>query len=346
MEITYKTSGRQRLLNALSGVPMPGPAVGPLAVHYCAARAGVSLRDYTLNSDVLADCVARYYERFRPDAVWVSADTWVNAQAAGAAVAFTADDQPLGGTGEPLVKGTDDVGRLPPPDPHCQGRWPLMLRAVAQVRSRLGPEVFVVACLDQYPFSLACALMGLENLLARMQTDPPMVEALLARCADYSIAYGRALAGMGADMLSGGDSPAGLLGPKLYRRLAWPWEQTVITALKSRTSLPVSLHICGNATALLPVMAASGADVLELDQCVDLAAAANVVGPRMTLWGNIDPVRVLAQGTPWQVRQAARSLIRAMAAAGHRRFVLSSGCTLAVETPTANLQALFDAARE
>ena len=59
----------------------------------------------------------RYYEGFRPDAVWLSADTWVTAQAMGAAVAFPAGNQPMGGTGEPLVRAAADIDRIPPPDP-------------------------------------------------------------------------------------------------------------------------------------------------------------------------------------------------------------------------------------
>jgi uroporphyrinogen-III decarboxylase len=92
-------------------------------------------------------------------------------------------------------------------------------------------------------------------------------------------------------------------------------------------------------------MATSGADVLELDHAVELGKACRVVGPHIGLWGNLDPVGLLSQGTPERVRQAARQALAAVQAAGHRRFVLSSGCTLAVETPSANLDALIGASR-
>jgi uroporphyrinogen-III decarboxylase len=103
----------------------------------------------------------------------------------------------------------------------------------------------------------------------------------------------------------------------------------------------VSLHICGNAKAILPGMATSGADVLELDHAVDLSKACRIVGPHIGLWGNLDPVGIIARGTPEQVQHAAQQALAAVQAAGHSRFVLSSGCTLAVETPSANLEALI-----
>lgn len=338
-------SSRERVGRVLAAQAPTPPVVGPLAVHYCAGLAGISLRDYTLDPAALADSVQRYYDRFRPDAVWLSADTWVTAQAMGARVEFPGPDQPMAGTGEPRVRTAADVECIPAPDPARQGRWPLMLEALRRIRGVLGPDVFVVACFDQYPFSLACALMGMETVMLQVQDNRPLVEAVMARAAEYAVAYAQALAEAGADLLSGGDSPAGLLGPALYRTVALPFERQVIAALKARTALPVSLHICGNAAPMLTDMAGSGADVLELDHQVDMAAACRVIPREVAIWGNLDPVRVLAHGSPADVTRAAQTFLRDTEAAGHYRRVLSSGCTLAMETPVANLHALIAAAR-
>ena len=72
-------------------------------------------------------------------------------------MAFSRPGQPMAGTGEPLVRSAADSTGLPPPDPLSQGRWPLMLDALRLIDAALGEEVFLVACFDQYPFSLACA---------------------------------------------------------------------------------------------------------------------------------------------------------------------------------------------
>ncbi len=316
---------------------------GPLAVHFCARFGGYSLRQYATEAKALADSVLRYYERFRPDAIWISADTWVNAEAMGARVAATGEDQPLGGVGEPLVRSAGDIDKIPPPDISSGGRYALMLEAAARVVNAAGKEAFIVGCFDQYPFSLATELMGMQEAMVKVLEDPPFVRALMERCAEYALAYGTALAAAGVDMLSGGDSPAGLLGPGQYERIALPGESGLIQALKLRTGKPVSLHICGDTTALVPLMASSGADVLELDYPVELAQAARSAGPRVTLWGNIDPVRTLLQGSPQLVTQQARAAVGAVKSAGHKRFILSSGCTLAIGTPEANMEALLRA---
>ncbi|MEK7685315.1 MAG: uroporphyrinogen decarboxylase family protein [Verrucomicrobiota bacterium] len=334
-------TAKQIVSRALKGLATPRVANGPLAVHFCAKVAGVSVREYTTNPRVLAECVIRYYERFRPDAVWMSADTWVSAEAMGATVGSMGDDQPFGGLGPPPIRTAADVDRIPPPDPGSQGRYPLMLEALTRIVEALGREVFVVACFDQYPFSLAAALLGINEIMFKLADDRPLVEALMERCLEHGLAYARALDNAGADMLSGGDSPAGLIGPRAYRELAWPFERRLIAGLKSATGKPVSLHICGNALPMLADMAASGADVLEIDHKVDLTSACQIVGPEIALWGNLDPIGVLAQGSVAQVQQATRQALAAVQTCGHRRFVLSSGCALAMETPAENLEAMF-----
>jgi uroporphyrinogen decarboxylase len=338
-------SSRQAVLDTLQG-RSARVVTGPLAVHCCAALVGVSIRDYTLSATTLADCVLRYYDRFRPDAVWLSADTWVTAEAMGASVCFPGENEPLGGTGAPAIQCAADVDRIPPPDPGSRGRQPLMLEALTRIKQAIGNEVFVVAFFDQYPFSLACALLGLTQVMTKIIEDRPLVEAVMEHGLAHGQAYARALANAGADMLSGGDSPAGLTGPVFYEEIALPAERRLISAIKADCPLPVSLHICGNAAALLPGMAVSGADVLELDHLTDLALACRFVDPEITLWGNLDPVGVLAQGTAARVHAAARHAIETVRNHGRHRYVLSSGCTLPLDIPAENILALVAAARD
>jgi MtaA/CmuA family methyltransferase len=334
-------TSRELVLAALRGEPVPRVPTGPLAVHFCARVAGYTLCEYSTNARALADSVIRYHERFKPDAVWLSADTWVSAEAMGAQVGATDGDQPLGGLGGPLIRAAADIDRIPAPEVSSQGRYPVMLEALARVVAALGKEVFVVACFDQYPFSLAAALLGINAIMVKLKDDPRMIEALMERCLEYGLAYGRALGEAGADLLSGGDSPAGLIGPRWYRELALPFEKRLIAGLKSATGKPVSLHICGDATPILADMAASGADVLEVDHKVNLDEACRIVGPGIALWGNLDPVGLLARGSPEEVRKARCQALEIVQASGHRRFVLSSGCTLAPATPHGNLEALL-----
>jgi uroporphyrinogen decarboxylase len=338
-------TSKQLVLAALQGQAVPRVPVGPLAVHYCAGPAGYSLRRYTTDPNALADSVLRYYERFRPDAVVLSADTWVSAEAMGAQVGDNGENRPFGDLGGPLIRSAADIDRIPSPNVGVQGRYPLMLEALTHIAKKLGDEVFLVGCFDQYPFSLAAALMGINEIMFKLSDDPPFVVALMERCLEYAMAYGSALSKAGADLLTGGDSPAGLIGGNTYRQIALPFEKRLIAGLQSVTGKPVSLHICGNPGCKLADMAGSGAEVLELDHKVDLAQACRVVDPEITIWGNIDPISVLLYGSPALVQQTTWRALETVREAGRRRFVLSSGCTLAIETPEENVAALIASTR-
>jgi uroporphyrinogen decarboxylase len=332
------------MLDVLAGKETPRYPCAPLAVHSTAALAGVSLREYTLNPQVMAECIARYYETFQPDAVWFSADTWVTAEAMGARVEFTDDNQPPACVGEPTVQSLADVDAIPPPDPWTQGRQPLMLEALRLLRKKLGPEVFIIACFDQAPFSLACALLGMEGAMRSLRRDPALLQAVLARCEEHGCAYALALAEQGADLLSTGDSPASLVGPRFYREFALPAEQRLFAAIRRHCDLPLSLHICGDTTHILADMATAGSDVLEIDHAVPLEQACQTVPDTTALWGNLDPVRLLLNGTPADIESAATKSISIVRKCARQRYILSSGCTLAPATPRANLQSLLAAA--
>jgi len=76
-------TSKQLVTSALNGQLTPRVPPGLLALPYCAGLAGYTLRQYTTDAHALADSVIRYCERFNPDAIWFSADTWISAEATG-----------------------------------------------------------------------------------------------------------------------------------------------------------------------------------------------------------------------------------------------------------------------
>jgi len=62
------------------------------------------------------------------------------------------------------------------------------------------------------------------------------------------------------------------------------------------------------------------------------------------VFGNIDPARVLNEGTTELVKGTTKALLGKMKP--YRHFVLSSGCDLPPEIPIANLESFFEALDE
>jgi len=85
-----------------------------------------------------------------------------------------------------------------------------------------------------------------------------------------------------------------------------------------------------------------GADIIDEDSLVPLDDARRKMGDQQVLLGNIDPVRVLREGTPESVMEAIAKCHRQ---AGPR-YVVGAGCEVVRDTPDENMRALMCYARE
>jgi uroporphyrinogen-III decarboxylase len=111
-----------------------------------------------------------------------------------------------------------------------------------------------------------------------------------------------------------------------------------LRAMGARTRL----HICGNTRPILGLLGKLGCDIVDLDFLAPLAEGRAAMGPNQVLLGNIDPVRVLRNGTPQEVYDAVAECYRQ---AGNR-FIVSAGCEVVRDTPPENLRAMLRYAKE
>lgn len=312
--------------------------VVPIVGQAAARLNGITISAELKSPEALADSRIACRERFQYDGIYISAETWVTAEAMGAPVQY-AEDAPAEGTAS-LLTDKKQLDRLIPANPACDGRLPLLVKAVEIAVRRAQDQFAVIGNFDQSPFSLACALRGINQVMLDVYDDPVFMEKLLDISTETVIRYARAMAEAGAHILNTGDSPAMLLGPENYQKFALPYQQRVFDELQPY-GIPTTLHVCGNTTKLLELMSQSHALSLELDSAVDLLAARRRLPENITIIGNIDPVDVLLHGRPEDVTASVRTLREHASQLG--RFILASGCTLAPDTPPGNIQAMVAA---
>jgi [methyl-Co(III) methanol-specific corrinoid protein]:coenzyme M methyltransferase len=266
-------------------------------------------------------------------------DLCVEAEALGAVVDFRADEPraELPRVLQTVAASAADVRLHPAPDILRRGRLPVLAEALARLQAEVGSQIVVGAFIPG-PLTLAMHVVDSGPLLLELTETPDLVGALLDRLTPVLIEVGRLYRASGADFLTVhemGGSP-GFIGPRPFERLVLPRLQQLLAALPP----PRVLSVCGRTNRGLPLLAAAGADALSVDQANDLAASRAALGPAPLLFGNLDPVAVLAQGTPDQVRAA---VIAARAAGAD---ALWPGCDLFPQTPTANLQTMVAAAAQ
>jgi len=153
-----------------------------------------------------------------------------------------------------------------------------------------------------------------------------------------------ALREAGANGLLMAEPAAGLLSPALIAEFSTPYVRKVIRAIENE-SFAVIYHNCGNNTIqLIDSILETGAGAFHFGNAIDLAEMLKLVPPEYTVMGNVDPAGAFCHGTPESIRAATLGLLEKCA--GHKNFVISSGCDIPPGAPVANVDAFFNAVKE
>lgn len=167
-----------------------------------------------------------------------------------------------------------------------------------------------------------------RNARALMRDEPALLHRLLDRLAEMTTDYLALQIENGADAVQLFESVADLLTPREYDEFAHPYHVHVFSKLGGR----VPTILFAREQPLVERMVASGADVLSVGACVDLAEAQRRFGHRVAFQGNLDN-RLVARGNFRQIDDAVRSCILA---GGHQGHILNLNHGLLRDTPFEN----------
>ena len=332
-------TGIQRVQAALAGRPADCVPVVPEIIQHALNISGARHREYSTDPQVMADTILAAQRRYDYDAVYVSTDNYILAEAFGAPVNFPDDDPPQL-LAHPLSGGYDQPLK---PFSTGNGRLPVILEATRLCREAVGDRIFIKTNIDSAPFSAAACLRGPQDFLMDLyDEEDEHVLPLLQSCTDAIVAYGQAAARAGAHGLAFGDSVASLISREHFLRYVLPYAQQAVSRLHG-TGLPVFYHICGNTTHLLDLVMEIGADCVELDSMVSMEQAKQTAKGRCALEGNISTIQALYEGTPADVAREADALLELFGRQGG--FILSSACEVPRNTPGENLMEITRSAR-
>jgi MtaA/CmuA family methyltransferase len=327
----------ERLQNLLSGKPIDRTPNFDIFMTRAAHHIGAPLRSYYLDYHTLCAANLAVLQDFELDILQVISDPYREAADTGLEVEFPEDNLPL--SKKPLLLELEDLARIHFPVADFGARMNDRLEAIRFLRSQVGDSVPVMGWVEG-ALAEACDLRGMHNVMMDLLRHPAWLKELLEKCAEMEIAFAVAQMQAGVHIIGLGDAVASQISPTMYREFALPYEQRIFEAVRAKGGI-ARLHICGNTTHLLPDMARSGAQIVDLDWMVDLHQAAGVL-QGLAVCGNLDPVAVFLQGTPEQVRQG----VLANAAAGGTHWISAAGCEIPDLTPAANLKAQSRSLRE
>ena len=321
------------------------PDRGPVDLHNflpALAYLKVPLAAALQDGGLLAESQLRYWQAVGHDVLLVENGVIAEAQACGCTVAYS-DDQPARVVEHILADGLEKVETLQVPDPEKTHPMCEVIKAVRILSREIGEQVFIMGRADQGPVALAAALRGWEQLIYDLKANdqPELLHKLLDFCVQVQKRYMLALQEAGAHGTSTGEAGVDIIGPRLYRQFAYPYDCALIQSVGS-LDYPIALHICGDSTPILAEMVNTGAQILELDYKTDLRIAKEALRGRCTFLGPVNPELIWA-GTPGEVEDAAREAIEILAPGGE--FILGPGCALGMNPPLENVIALVEAAK-
>ncbi|MBN1479312.1 uroporphyrinogen decarboxylase family protein [candidate division KSB1 bacterium] len=328
-----------RFQNRLTGAPVDRPPNFDIMMQFAAHYIKKPLRAYYQDYRVLVEANVAMVEDFELDIVQAISDPYREAADLGLQVVFPDDALPLSNT--PLIQQPGDLAALKPVPPEHGKRMHDRLQAIRLFRERVGGKVPIMGWVEG-ALAEAADLRGVSTLMMDLFERPEWVVELLEFCCQQALAFAEAQVKAGADIIGLGDAVASQVSPEWYRTYALPYEKRIFDEVKSAGGV-ARLHICGDTTLILDDMANSGADIIDLDWMVDYAQAAKLYGDNgPALCGNFDPVKIMLQGTPDEVKEAVTYCLDV----GGAKNFSCAGCEIPDGTPHANLQAQRDVLRE
>ncbi|MEE9166038.1 MAG: uroporphyrinogen decarboxylase family protein [Candidatus Neomarinimicrobiota bacterium] len=201
------------------------------------------------------------------------------------------------------------------------------------------------------PWSQFLELLNYESALMGILDDPGKAKACLGRLAEGAIDLARRQAACGVDavLISSAFAGGGLISRDHYSEFVLPYEKMVIKGIKEKFSIPVYTHTCGSIGDRLDLMMESGTGGIDtLDPpplgTVELEEAKKVLGGKVFIKGNIDPVNTLLNGQLDSVKEDVKWRLEVGKPGGG--YILSSACSVAPHTPPENIEILAALADE
>jgi len=305
----------------------------PILMHFAARYSGYSYGEFASDFRALVESNLRCRDAFGMDAVGLISDPYRETSAFGAKVTFPDEQVPR--CMEILVNSVEDIALLKNPDVYKKERTLDRIKAGEALRKHVGPDVPVIGWIEG-PLAESCDLAGVNEVLLKIFMEPDFVKRLIDKIMPTAKDFARAQVEAGCDIIGVGDAICSQVDVETYREFVKEKHQELFEYIQS-LGAKVKLHICGNITHLLDDIREVKPDIVDIDWMVDMDYARDKLGSDIIRCGNLDPVSVIQDLGPEEIRNKTTDLCHREK---DRPFILSGGCEITVNTPAEHLKAM------
>jgi Uroporphyrinogen-III decarboxylase len=328
----------ERVANRLTGAPVDRVPNLNILMQFAARYINIPYGRYCTDYRYLVEGNIKCCRDFGIDMVSAISDPFRETAGFGGNVIILKDNVPK--CTDYLIKEYGDIINIKPAEPIKSERMYDRLKAISLYKRECKNEYPILGWVEG-AFAEANDLRGMYNLMIDLRKEPRFVKELVDICVEQGILFARAQIKEGAQYIGIGDAAASLVSPKVYQELILPAEKKMVDEIH-KCGARAKLHICGNTSSLLSLMAESGADIIDIDHLVDLKTAVGIIGSKAVVCGNFDPVSVLLEGDPGLVKENVRACLEI----GKEKIIISAGCEVPKFTPPENLKAVAEALEE
>ncbi|HWU40142.1 MAG TPA: uroporphyrinogen decarboxylase family protein, partial [Candidatus Acidoferrum sp.] len=260
-------TGRERI-EAVLAFKIPDRVPVFPNIHFGTARfAGYTITEFATDGKKNAASLIGARRECGYDGIQVGSDVTIEGEAVGSRVNYPPDNIPA--VVEPFLS-EPRIDRLKMPDPHRDGRMPVLLESTRIVAKEAGERAFIV-CTVMGPMNLAGQIRGVENLMLDFYDRPEFVEELLDFAVEVGLAYGRAQVEAGAQGILIGEALASpsMVSPAFFRKYIRQRERRLVQGLRANGAKNTILHICGDIRRILGDCAFTGTNLIDVDWMVD-----------------------------------------------------------------------------
>jgi uroporphyrinogen decarboxylase len=244
----------------------------------------------------------------------------------------------------------DDVLAYRFPNPRDSGRFEGLQNETR--RAHETTDFAIIAGSPATLFYLTSELIGFQEYLEKLLTDPLVIETLVDRMLQYWLEFFDSYldaVGDYVEMIWMGDDWGTQIGPimppKLFQKIFLPRYRQFCTFVKSRAPVKIALHSCGSIDWALDDLVSAGIDVVhplqgDARSMNDPHALKRRFGKQLVFYSNLCNQTILPYGSPDQVREDVRRKIEALAPGGG--YIMSAGHNIQADVKPENILALFD----
>ncbi len=313
--------------------------LSPSVYEHAAALIGRTPWEASRDPALLFEAHAHAYRLYRHTPIMPGIDIYnLEAEAYGGPV-----EQPAGigipVISKPICGSTADLLRLPPFDPHRDGRIPMAIEVAARLAAAF-PETQVRVPVSG-PFSIASSLVGFENLLCDVITDADAAAKALLHLVTGQVAFAKAIHERGLDVAffeSAACPP--LLSPAMFCRVELPALKAILGGIAEVLGHPVPCIIGGNTTPILDAILETGTNFVIAPFETDQQAFVKKIWERTNIRVRVNTSpNTIAHGSWEEIRTDADRIIRILD--GRPNVCVGTG-SLPYETPPENVLRLRD----